>query len=113
MKYSRDKENDIGDSERLAQLQSSDTNNCDSNPEALDLVSNNTKKFIQQPRTERQAYTQREKPALLHETRFGKVAFETLTQKQRNQLQVIHIDTLSTWNNSRVSGSTKYLYLLY
>jgi len=87
---------------RRNQVQSHTPDNCDIEPKELDSGFQNTAKCIQQSRKERRAFNQKNKTALLHNTRSGKVAFKPVTKKPRNGLHAIPTDTLSVYINDWV-----------
>jgi len=79
-------------------------NTCcgDSEPEVLDSVLNDTQNVFQTSWNEHWAFTPKNHPAWLHNTRSGKCAFRPLTMEQRNQLQATPMDTLYTYINNMV-----------
>jgi hypothetical protein len=86
----------------VTQIQNMNNNCWDSEQEALDSTLNSTRKFIQQSRQKWRVVNQEDKPAPLHKTWSGKVAFKPLTTKQRNQLKAISKDTLVTYINNGI-----------
>jgi len=87
--------------DRISQIDNKDSDDNEVDNSELESyratsIIQSAKKFVSKSRKERQAF-KKQKPCGLSRTRSGKIPAKPLTKKQRNQLQAIPKDTLSTY----------------
>jgi len=92
----------------VIQIQNTDTSGGDSEPDELDSVLQDTKDYLHRSRNQRRILLLKITSTSLHNTRCGKVSFWILTKKQRNRLQAIPTDLVSTYITNRVLGRMCY-----
>ena len=93
---------DLDNKNSFEELAKAATRSIDSETDRQDKYLKATEEFIQYSKRERRAFNQKKELAPLHKTRSGNIVFKPLTKKQKNRLNAIPTDTLSTFINNMV-----------